>query len=196
MASGSSPAEARYTLWISDRDEEGGPVDPQFIQAAYALEPALFSYRRRELGCESVAAGLIQSAVNSASCAAHSEPIGNPTAYLWTVFTRRVDKYLANSALEVAVEDAFIEDLSVRSTNWRTAGEVLDQKILFRELTLQMDVWTRRICNMRLTGFSNEEIARELGEPANRVAVRYWRGLKRAARLLSNLSSDKRQSRG
>lgn len=196
MASESSPAEAHYALWISNRDEEGAPVDPQFIQAAYTLEPILFRYRRRELGCESVTATLIQSAVNSASRAAHSQPIENPTGYLLTVFTRKVDKYLTISGFEVAVEDDFIEDLSVRDVDPRSVSRILEDRVLFCQLKCHMDDWTRMVLGMRLFGYSNEEIARDLGEPANRVAVRFWRGMKKAANLLLNSRGDKRQSRG
>jgi len=45
---------------VSDKDDDGKPIEPQFIEAAYALEPTLFAYRRREIGCGSTTAELIQ----------------------------------------------------------------------------------------------------------------------------------------
>lgn len=174
-------AGVRYALWISDKDENGVPIDPQFIEAAYALEHSFFSYRQRELGCESVTATLIQSAVNAASRAAHSKPVDNPTAYLMTVFTRKVDRYLAHSGVEVAVEDEFIEDLSARTRDYNAWTKRLENHILLGEVKSYMDAWTRSVCNMRAAGYSFEEVARDLREPTNRVMVRYWRGLKRAA---------------
>ena len=59
-----------------------------------------------------------------------------------------------------------------------------------------MDEWTRKVCNMRMVGYSNEEIGNELGLPPNVVAVRYSRGLSKAAHLLLSRSSDERKSRG
>jgi len=177
----SSAAGVRYALWISDKDENGVPIDPQFIEAAYALEHSFFNYRQRELGCESMTATLIQSAVNAASRAAHSKPVDNPTAYLMTVFTRKVDKYLAQSAIEVPVGDEFIEDLTARSRDLSAWTKKLEDFILFGEVKSCMDDWTRSVCNMRAAGYSFEEVARDLGEPTNRVMVRYWRGLKRTA---------------
>jgi hypothetical protein len=174
-------AGARYALWISDKDENGVPVDPRFIEAAYALEHSFFNYRQRELGCESVTATLIQSAVNAASRAAHSKPVDNPGAYLMTAFMRKVDKYLAQSAIEVAVADEFIEDLTARSRDLSAWTKRLEDFILLGEVKSYMDAWTRSVCNMRAAGYSFEELARDLGEPTNRVMVRYWRGLKRAA---------------
>src|ERR1700709_352370 len=105
---------SRYTLWIADRDENGSPVDRAFVSAAYDLAPRLFSYRQEEIGCESVTATLIQASVNAASRAAHSVAIENPFGYLLTVFTRKVDRFLARSQTEVPVDDEFLEDAASR----------------------------------------------------------------------------------
>ena len=188
-------SEHRYALWVSDKDENGTPIDPQFIQAAYALEPSLFNYRRREVGCDSVTATLVQAAVNTASRAAHLKPVQNPLAYLFTVFARKVDKHLATASVEVAVEDNFIEALGNRACRYCTA-QIIEDRILLDELKSHMDEWTRMVCNMRMLGYSNDEIARDLGEPANRVAVRYSRGLSKAADRLLSCSSNEQKSRG
>lgn len=190
-ACSTTAGRSRYTLWVCDRDESGEPVDPQFIEAAYALESSLFSYRRREIGCESVTADLIQSSVNAASRAAHSKPVENPPAYLYSVFTRKVDKYLASRGFEISVGDDFIEDLGVKDADRPPTAEELDERILMREVKAQMDDWTRQVCNMRINGYSIEEIARGLGEPTNRVAVRYSRGISKAANRV--IKGDKRK---
>lgn len=166
-------------------------MDPRFIEAAYALESSLFSYRRREIGCESVTADLIQSSVNAASRAAHSKPVENPAAYLYSVFTRKVDKYLASKGSEISVSDDFIEDLSIRHADRPITAEALDERILMREIKAHMDEWTRQVCNMRINGYSIEEIAKSLGEPTNRVAVRYSRGVSKAANTV--IKGDKRK---
>jgi len=192
-ACSTTAGRSRYSLWVSDKDEKGAAVDPQFIQAAYALESSLFSYRQRELGCESVTADLIQSSVNAASRAAHSKPVQNPLAYLYAVFTRKVDKYIAGKGFEIPVADDFIEDLGVRDADRRSAIEMLEERILMREVKAHMDDWTLQVCNMRINGYSIEEIAREFGEPRNRVAVRYSRGMSKAAEKVLKSSRDKRK---
>ena len=174
----------QYALWICDKDEEGAAVDPQFIQAAYELAPTLLRYRKRELGCESIAADLIQSAVNAASRAAHLKPVADPSGYLFTVFSRKVDRHLRKAGLEVPFAADFIDDLANVKQDRISANQILENRILLREFKAQMDDWTRKICNMKLVGYSIEEIARDLGEPTNRVAVRYTRGLAKAAKRL------------
>lgn len=187
--------DASYALWICDRDENGTPVDPQFVEAAYALEASLFKYRRREVASESTAADLAQATVNAASRASHYRPIQNAVAYFFTAFAHRVDRYLATARMEVQVDEDFIEDLSVRGFD-QSAAQILENRILLDELKSFMDEWTRMVCNMRLMGFSHDEIAKDLGLPANRVAVRYWRGLNKAASRLLSSSSHERKSRG
>jgi len=138
MPADSTTAGRRYTLWVSDKDENGAPIDPQFIEAAYALEPILFTYRRREIACESTTSDLVQASVNAASRAAHAEPIQDARAYLLTTFTRKVDRYLAKVAREVSVTDHFIEHLA-RERNKRSSLETLEERILAREVN---PTWT------------------------------------------------------
>jgi DNA-directed RNA polymerase specialized sigma24 family protein len=187
--------DIRYALWVADKDETGESVDPQFVKAAYVLEPSLFKYRRREIACESTAANLVQATVNAASRASHCKPIQNPIGYFFTAFTRRVDRYLATAKIEVSVEDDFIDDLSIQAFNV-PAAKILENRILLDQLRSFMDEWTRMVCNMRLMGFSNDEIAKDLNLPVNRVAVRYSRGLNKAAGRLLSSSSNERKSRG
>ena len=194
-SSGTPFRSSNYALWVADRDERGIPVDPRFVEAAYALEPTLFSYRQRELGCESITATLVQASVNAASRAAHSQPVSNPVGYLLTTFTRKVDKHLANAEREVAVEDNFIEDISCREESKNYVARILEDRILLQQIKDQMDERTRQILNMRIAGYSIEEIARDFGEPANRVSMRYWRGVAKAAERLSSSGANKGQSR-
>jgi DNA-directed RNA polymerase specialized sigma24 family protein len=176
-------AGRRYTLWVSDKDENGAPIDPQFIEAASELEQALFAYRRREIGCESVAADLVQASVNAASRAPHAEPIQDARAYLFTTFRRKVDQYLAKVAREVSVTDHYLEQLA-RERNRRSGPETLEERVLAREVRSQMDDWTRKVAELKTMGFSMKEIAEFLREPTNRINVRYSRGLDKARDLL------------
>jgi DNA-directed RNA polymerase specialized sigma24 family protein len=184
MPANSNTAGGQYTLWVYDKDENGAPLDPQFIEAAYALEARLFRYRQREIGCKSVTSDLVQESVNAASRAVHSKPIDNPLGYLFTTFTRKVDQYLAKLAREVAVTDHFFEELArERGKDW--GPETLEARILAREVKSYMDDWTREVCYLKAAGYSMKEIARGLREPTNRVNVRLSRGLDKARKLLN-----------
>lgn len=177
----------RYSLWVSEKDDDGTPVDPQFIEAAYALAALLFAYRGREIGCRSTTADLIQDSVNAASRASHSEPIRNPRGYLLTTFMRKVDAYLDKSSRDIASSDDFLEYLKARQQDKRSDIEALEQPILIHQVKSQMDEWTRKVCNLKALGYSMEEIAQGFGEPTNRVNVRLCRGMNKARRLLKNL---------
>jgi DNA-directed RNA polymerase specialized sigma24 family protein len=183
-AHSNTTAGRRYALWVSDKDDDGKPIDPQFIEAAYALEPTLFAYRRREIGCRSTTAELIQDSVNAASRASHSEPIHNPRAYLLITFMRKVDAYLAKSSREIPCTDEFIEHLKARQRDRDSDIEALERPVLIHQVKSHMDAWTRKVCNIKTLGFSMEEIARDFGEPTNRVNVRFSRGMAKARRLL------------
>lgn len=185
MPANGNTAGRRYTLWVCDRDENGAPIDPQFIEAASELERALFAYRRREIGCESVAAELVQASVNAASRAVHSEPIQNARAYLFTTFTRKVDQYLEKVAREVSVTDHYMEQLA-RERNRCSSAETLEARVLAREIKSHMDDWTRKVTDRKAGGYSMKEIARRLGEPTNRVNVRYSRAFRKVRNLLNS----------
>jgi DNA-directed RNA polymerase specialized sigma24 family protein len=183
-ANSNTTAGCRYPLWVSDKDDDGTPIDPQFIEAAYALETILFAYRQREIGCRSTAAELIQDSVNAASRASHSKPIHNARAYLLTTFVRKVDLHLAKSSREIPCPDGFIEYLEALQRDKHLDIEALEQPILIEQVKSQMDEWTRNVCNLKALGYSMEEIANGFGEPTNRVNVRFCRGMKKAKRLL------------
>ena len=179
-----SNTTAGYPLWVSDKDDDGTPIDPQFIEAAYELEAILFAYRRREIGCRSTAADLIQDSVNAASRASHAEPIHNPRGYLLTTFMRKVDAHLAKCGREIPCSDEFIEHLMARQHDKHSDIESLERPILMDQAKSHMDAWTRKVCNIKTFGYSMEEIARGFSEPTNRVNVRFCRGMKKAKQLL------------
>jgi DNA-directed RNA polymerase specialized sigma24 family protein len=177
---------SRYTLWISDREKNGAPVDPMFIDAAYRLAPQLFTYRQEEIGCESVTATLIQSSVNAASRAAADGVVGNPLGYLLTVFMRKVDRFLSRSQMEVTVADDFLEDAANREERETGVETILNNRILVERALNMMSPDVQELCDLHIIhGVPMAEIARMKGEPMNRLAVRLSRGLKRVAKALS-----------
>jgi DNA-directed RNA polymerase specialized sigma24 family protein len=185
---------SRYTLWIADSDENGCPVDPKFISAAYDLAPRLFSYRQEEIGCESVTATLIQSSVNAASRAAPLVAIENPFGYLLRVFTRKVDRFLSRSQAEVPAEDEFLEDAASRQERADAVVTLLHNRILAERALSMMSPGVQELCNLHIIhGLPMDTIAEIKGEPSNRLAVRLSRGLKRVAKALSTEYRHKRE---
>ena len=63
-----------YQFWLSETDEHGNPLDSEILKAARELGPTFFSYRQREIGCESLANTIAQAAVEAASNATHLSP--------------------------------------------------------------------------------------------------------------------------
>jgi len=197
MSSESPPAHgpSRYTLWIADRDEKGRPVDRVFIDAAHQLADRFFSYRQEEIGCESVTATLIQSSVNAASRAAKGNGVDNPLAYLLRVFVRKVDRFLSRRDPEVAVADDFLEDVASRGEREGAVEKSLIAKLLLKQALGLLRPDERELFELHIVhGRKMDEIAELKGEPANRLAVRLSRGLKRVARTLD--PPDKRESKG
>src|SRR5574339_778469 len=94
-----------YELWLSETDQEGNPLDPEILRAARELGPTFFWYRQKEIGCESLTNTIAQAAVEAASKATHARPVENPKAYLLSVFTRKMNRFLARQARQIALDD-------------------------------------------------------------------------------------------
>src|SRR5262245_12965392 len=97
-----------YELWLSEIDEEGNAVDPDILNAARELEPTFFRYRQKEIRCESLTNTIAQAAVEAASRATHGRPVENPRAYLLSVFTRKMNRFLDRQARIVAIDDLHV----------------------------------------------------------------------------------------
>jgi hypothetical protein len=59
---------------------------------------------------------------------------------------------------------------------------MIHDRLLIEKLMQAMDPDTRRVCSARLNGYSMVEIARQPHVTPNCLAVRYMRGLKKAAK--------------
>src|SRR6516164_124499 len=118
-----------YQLWLSETDEHGKPLDPEILKAARELGPTFFGYRQREIGCESLANTIAQAAVEAASKATHCRPVENPRAYLLSVFTRKMNRYLDRQARHVALND-------LSNDNLNKTMKTPDDKPLERKLSL------------------------------------------------------------
>jgi len=171
---------ARYRFWIHDKDEEGRPLDEEIVKAAEEIAPTVTRYRQKEIRCESTTNRMLQDAVEAASKARHSRPIENPTGYPTFAYKRIVDKFLNRQKRIVAVDDTFLEDLA-NSGESHSYEEMIHNRLLLEKLMEAMDPDTRRVCSARIDGYSMVEIAEQLHVTPNCLAVRYMRGLKKAA---------------
>jgi RNA polymerase sigma factor (sigma-70 family) len=167
-----------YELWLNETDEHGNPLDPEILKAAQELGPAFFGYRQREIGCESLTNTIAQAAVEAASRATHRRPVENPRAYLLSVFTRKMNRFLDRQARHIAFDD-------LSNENFNKTMKTPDDKPVERQLSLLelmdcMDEETRRISNLRFQGYSMTEIAQQLLISSNTLSARYRRGIARA----------------
>src|SRR6266446_1303696 len=103
---------ARYRFWIHDKDKNGQPLDEKILKAAEDVGSTVTRYRQQEIGCESTANDILQSAVEAASKATRNGRIENPPGYLTSVYKRFVDKFIDHHEKLVSVDSEFLEDLA------------------------------------------------------------------------------------
>jgi DNA-directed RNA polymerase specialized sigma24 family protein len=164
-----------YELWLSEIDEEGNALDPDILKAARELEPTFFRYRQKEIGCESLTNTIAQAAVEAASRATHGRPVENPRAYLLSVFTRKMNRFLDRQAKNVALDDLPVEHFNkIMKT---PDDNPIERHLSILEMMDCMDEETRRISNLRFQGYSMTEIAQRLSIKRACLSVRYRRGL-------------------
>jgi RNA polymerase sigma factor (sigma-70 family) len=171
-----------YELWLSDTDDHGNLLDPQILKAARELGPTFFGYRQREIGCESLTNTIAQAAVEAASKANHHRPVENPSAYLLSVFTRKMNRLLNRQARYIGLDDLSVHNLN--KTMKTPNDEPVEQRLSLLELLDCMDEETRRISNLRFQGYSMTEIAQRLSISSNTLSARYRRGIARATASL------------
>jgi RNA polymerase sigma factor (sigma-70 family) len=177
-----------YELWLNETDEHGNPLDPKILKAARELEPTFFGYRQKEIGCHSLANTIAQAAVEAASKAIHGRPVENPRAYLFSVFTRKMNRFLDRQSRHIVLDDLSsrhiaLDDLS--NDNFNKTMKTPDDQPVERQLSLLelldcMDEETRHISNLRFQGYSMAEIAQQLSISSNTLSARYRRGIARA----------------
>ena len=167
-----------YELWLNETDEHGNPFDPKILKAARELEPTFFGYRQKEIGCQSLANTIAQAAVEAASKAIHGRPVENPRAYLFSVFTRKMNRFLDRQARHIALDDLSNDNLN--KTMKRPDDQRVERQLSLLELLDCMDEETRHTANLRFQGYSMAEIAQQLSVSSNTLSARYRRGIARA----------------
>jgi DNA-directed RNA polymerase specialized sigma24 family protein len=170
-----------YLFWFHNKDDEGRPLDETLIKAAEEIAPVLTRYRHDEVGCDSTANELLQSAIEAASRAKRTGPIENPIAYLTSVYRRIVDDFLDRLNKEMPVDDQFFEELT-SSGYVEPFDELVHDHLELEKLMNFMDERATQICEWILQGFTRKEIAGILGVPRNSLSVEFNRALRSAAR--------------
>src|SRR5262245_32759277 len=172
-----------YELWLSEIDDEGNALDPDILKAARELESTFLRYRQREIGCESLTNTIAQAAVEAASRATHGRPVENPRAYLLSVFTRKMNRFLDRQARNVAFDDLPVDHFN---KIMKTDKNPIERQLSILEMLDCMDEETRRISNLRFQGYSMTEIAQQLSIKRACLSVRYRRGLIQARARVEN----------
>ena len=179
------PLDADRAFWIRDRDDDGRPVDPRFLEAAYAIGGELLRYREHELRDEHRAVELLEQAVHSANRSRHKKPVANFTGYLVQRFTSIVDTVLRRESRVQYQESQKLEECHVLEDEL----ERWHNDLRIAEALSVMDDETRRICIRLMAGYKLSEIARELGVTPNSVYLKFRRGSANALKRLETKSA-------
>ena len=173
-----------YRFWFHNKDDKGQPLDETLLKAAEENAPALTRYREEELDSESTANELLQKAIEAGSKAKRTRPIENPIAYITSVYHHFVDNYLDGLNKVVLVDDEILEEL-VNTGRVESFERVVHNDLLFEKLMDLMDPKTRQICDLILQGYTQKEIAKDLGISPNSLTVEFNRGLSKTAKRIS-----------
>jgi RNA polymerase sigma factor (sigma-70 family) len=172
---------ARHRFWIHDKDKKGRPLDRKIVKAAEEIAPTLTRYRHREIDSESTSDEMLQSAVEAASDATRRNRVENPPGYLTSIYKHVVDKFLDHQNRVVPVDDEFLEDLA-NSRNTDSFEDSIHTHLVLEKLMHSMDPEMRKVCELRLHGYSVNQIAKTLKITPNSLSVRYTRAVKKAVR--------------
>jgi len=179
----------RYRFWIHKKDDKGRPLDESIVKAAEEIAPTLARYRQREIRCESTTNSMLQSAVEAASKANRGRPIDNPVAYITSIYEHIVDRSLNRKRRLVPVGDEILEEL-MNDREHISFEEMMHNRLLLEKLLKAMEEDTRQICDLRLRGYSINEIAKSRGVTPNTLSAQYKRGVKRAMKKVFEANQE------
>jgi hypothetical protein len=195
FSSGSAPIAMRFApeqdcgiaqrslIWIPDTDANGTLADAEFTQVAYLSQFDFFQYRADELTDPAIRAELLEKAVFRASKAKKRAHVEDRRRYLFRTYASLVDATIAGHPKTSPAEPLAFDYLSSAGTNQR-AEEELTNRIYQREVLDAMPDDARHLWEMRLFGYSFEEMADELDETADTLNARARRGAKEAFKRL------------
>jgi len=165
--------------------DEYGHVDAEVYQTAGQIWPQAEKLALTALRDDAMGFRLMMKAVAIVSRrrAAADTQIDNVGAFLFHVYKNLVLAELKKQNRRRELEGQWEHEILPVD---RTA-DALDRKILIEELVNRMDLWTRRVFDWRMLGYTFEIIGQSLGMDANRVRSAYSKSI---ARLREELRAD------
>lgn len=186
IESGFEPPDPKGVFfWIRPTDDDGFGADRAFVEAAYLKATDLRLYRWRDLRDDAVRADLVNDAVYAASRAQKGNAVRDPKGYLFTVFARMADAYIAKERTLTQAPSSELNRLEKRRAD-RTTAEIskLDRAILRSQVLNVMPPEERQAWERRLTGYEVQEIAADLNISPDCLSTRMRRAAREAARIL------------
>jgi ATP/maltotriose-dependent transcriptional regulator MalT len=164
--------------------DEFGPMDPEVYRVAGEIWTSWGeTFALRTLRDEHAGMPLMLKSVAEVSRvrAGKINHIGNLKGYLSITY-----KHLVLERLEKENghrrRDRQMLDLSLPASSEAD----LDRKILIQQLIRRMDPWTRRVFELLVLGYSNEEIGHALGMQANVVRSKYHKSIMRLKKQIED----------
>ena len=177
----------KYRFWIHSKDRDGRPLEDAIVQAAENNVAMLTHYRENEIGCESTINALLQTVVESASKAHRRRPIRNPAAYLLSCYQHAADKFLDRERRMVSMDTASLELTQIAETaSWE---DEIHRRLIREKIIKAMGPEGRRIAELRLAGYSMNEIGRALSENPRQMYFRYRREVQKALKKVLGASA-------
>ena len=184
---------ARYPFWFHDKDKNGQPLDEKVLKTAEEIAPILTNYRFEEIESKSTCNEMLQEAVEAASRAARRHFIANLAGYIARIYKRIVDQFLDHKNKVVSVDDDFLETLVNAQYYAPSFEDWMHNRLDLEKLEDSIDPETRQIWDWRKEGYTQAEIARQLGTTDNAISMRVIRAFREAAK---DLLRRKRRSKG
>jgi DNA-directed RNA polymerase specialized sigma24 family protein len=184
---------ARYRLWFHDKDKEGEPLDKDVLKTAEEIAPFLTTYRYEEIDSKSICNEIMQEAVEAASRAVRRHPIANLAGYIARIYKRIVDLFVDHKHKVVPVDDDFLETLVNTQYYAPSFEDWMHNRLDLEKLEDCIDPETRQIWDWRKEGYTQAEIAKQLGTTENAISMRVIRAFRAAAK---DLLRRRRRSKG
>ena len=183
---------ARYRFWFHDKDRNGQPLDQNVLKTAEEIAPVLTNYRYEEIDSKSTCNEMLQEAVEAASSATRRHFIANLAGYIARIYKRIVDQFLDHKNKVVPVDDEFLEILA-NAEYALSFEEWMHNRLDLEKLEDSIDPETRRIWDWRKEGYTQSEIAKQLGTTEKSISMRVIRAFRAAAQ---DLLRRRRRSKG
>jgi hypothetical protein len=168
-----------HPVLMNCADRQGRPIEPSVLSAAQDIAPQAVSYAQKCLADPCVAMNLLEEAAATVSQAflakqaSNLPPIRDLRAYLCRAFLRRVS---AQRKTELQLDDAFEDHLRLKEV--KNFEEILEARLLLKQILHVCDRKTRWIVWERIEGRSWDEIAQDVVMSNRAARLHYSRSLR------------------